>query len=59
MKHTQLVVSQTDFGDVYYFDYTKFDNGKCPIYIMFPFTECKFYTTNFYEFLYKRIKDYL
>lgn len=59
MKNTQLVVSQIDFGDVYYFDYTKFDNGECPIYIMFPSAECKFYAINFYEFLYKRIKDYL
>ncbi|SCC34990.1 SMI1/KNR4 family protein [Gilliamella intestini] len=59
IKKTQLVVSQTDFGDVYYFDYTKFDNEECPIYIMFPSAECKFYATNFYEFLYKRIKDYL
>ncbi|MGE9549506.1 SMI1/KNR4 family protein [Snodgrassella sp. CS2] len=59
MKNTQLVVSQTDFGDVYYFDYTKFDNWECPIYIMLPSAECKFYATNFYEFLYKRIKDYL
>jgi antitoxin YobK len=59
IKKTQLIVSQTDFGDVYYFDYTKFDNEECPIYIMFPSAECKFYATNFYEFLYKRIKDYL
>ena len=59
VNNTQLVISETDFGDMYYFDYTKLNDGECPIFIRLPSKECRIYATNFYEFLYKRIKAHL
>ncbi|WP_375682052.1 SMI1/KNR4 family protein [Bartonella sp. CE47NXGY] len=52
----QLVVSRTDFGETFYFDYTQFRDGECPIYVMYPLDNCEYYASNFYEFLCKRIK---
>ncbi|MBB4077354.1 hypothetical protein GGR08_001685 [Bartonella fuyuanensis] len=51
----QLVVSRTDFGETFYFDYTQFRDGECPIYVMYPLDNCEYYASNFYEFLCKRI----
>ncbi|ENN94821.1 SMI1/KNR4 family protein [Bartonella vinsonii] len=53
----QLVVSRTDFGETFYFDYTQFRDGECPLYVMFADEECEYYASNFYEFLCKRIKE--
>ncbi|UTO28993.1 SMI1/KNR4 family protein [Bartonella harrusi] len=53
----QLVVSRTDFGETFYFDYTQFQDGECPLYVMFADEECEYYASNFYEFLCKRIKE--
>lgn len=54
-KPLQLVVSETDFGEIYYFDYSKYQDGECPIYLTIPSGESKPYASNFYEFLCKRI----
>lgn len=51
----QLVVSRTDFGETFYFDYTQFQDGECPLYVMLPSEDCEYYASNFYEFLCKRI----
>ncbi|WP_208436684.1 SMI1/KNR4 family protein, partial [Bartonella tribocorum] len=53
----QLVVSRTDFGETFYFDYTQFQDGECPLYVMLPSEDCEYYASNFYEFLCKRIKE--
>ncbi|WP_375645111.1 SMI1/KNR4 family protein [Bartonella sp. MR100HLJHH] len=53
----QLIVSRTDFGETFYFDYTQFRDGECPLYVMLPSEDCEYYASNFYEFLCKRIKE--
>ncbi|WP_375624264.1 SMI1/KNR4 family protein [Bartonella sp. TT119HLJHH] len=53
----QLFVSSTDFGETFYFDYTQFRDGECPIYVMLSSEDCEYYASNFYEFLCKRIKE--
>ncbi|WP_019220830.1 SMI1/KNR4 family protein [Bartonella senegalensis] len=55
----QLVVSRTDFGETFYFDYTQFRDGECPLYVMLPSEDCEYYASNFYEFLCKRIKEHV
>ncbi|WP_208439756.1 SMI1/KNR4 family protein [Bartonella grahamii] len=52
----QLVVCYADFDEIFYFDYTQFWDGECPIYVMYPLDNCEYYASNFYEFLCKRIK---
>ncbi|MBB4077371.1 hypothetical protein GGR08_001702 [Bartonella fuyuanensis] len=54
----QLVVSRTDFGETFYFDYTQFQDGECPLYVKIPSGASHYYASNFYEFLCKRIKDH-
>ncbi|EJF74828.1 hypothetical protein MCO_01825, partial [Bartonella sp. DB5-6] len=52
----QLLVCDADFGETFYFDYTQFRDGECPLYIRLPSEDCEYYASNFYEFLCKRIK---
>ncbi|WP_254472595.1 SMI1/KNR4 family protein [Bartonella sp. B1098] len=54
----QLVVSRTDFGETFYFDYSQFQDGECPLYVRIPSGESHYYASNFYEFLCKRIKEH-
>ncbi|WP_330168717.1 SMI1/KNR4 family protein [Bartonella grahamii] len=54
----QLVISTTDFGETFYFDYTQFQDGECPLYLKFPSSDPQYYASNFYEFLCKRIMEY-
>ncbi len=54
----QLVVCDADFGETFYFDYTQFRDGECPLYLKFPLDDPQYYASNFYEFLCKRIKEY-
>ncbi|GAA5101801.1 SMI1/KNR4 family protein [Bartonella acomydis] len=54
----QLAVSRTDFGETFYFDYSQFRDGECPLYVRIPSGESHYYASNFYEFLCKRIKEY-
>ncbi|WP_375607373.1 MULTISPECIES: SMI1/KNR4 family protein [unclassified Bartonella] len=58
-KPQQLVVSRTDFGETFYFDYSQFQDGECPLYLKFPPSDPQYYASNFYEFLCKRITDNL
>ncbi|WP_375656287.1 SMI1/KNR4 family protein [Bartonella sp. MR63HLJHH] len=55
----QLIVSRTDFGETFFFDYSQFQNGECPLYLRFPPSDPQYYASNFYEFLCKRIRDNL
>ncbi|WP_375673724.1 SMI1/KNR4 family protein [Bartonella sp. TS82HLJMH] len=52
----QLIVCDAAFGETFYFDYTQFRDGECPLYVMLPSEDCEYYASNFYEFLCKRIK---
>ncbi|WP_375685590.1 SMI1/KNR4 family protein [Bartonella sp. TT110JLCBS] len=55
----QLIVSRTDFGETFFFDYSQFQNGECALYFDFPPKDPQYYASNFYEFLCKRITDNL
>ncbi|WP_019219049.1 SMI1/KNR4 family protein [Bartonella florencae] len=57
-KPEQLVVSRTDFGETFYFDYTQFNDGECPLYFEVISGDPLYYASNFYEFLCKKIKDH-
>jgi hypothetical protein len=56
LDDSKLVVGETDFGEVFFFDYRYFKNGECPIYLRLPSGEHVLYAENFYEFLGKRIE---
>ncbi|PIT67789.1 SMI1/KNR4 family protein [Bartonella tribocorum] len=51
----QLIVCDADFGETFYFDYTQFRDGECPLYLKYTSEDCEYYASNFYEFLCKRI----
>ncbi|WP_375678118.1 SMI1/KNR4 family protein [Bartonella sp. AP72JLCBS] len=53
----QLIVCDAAFGETFYFDYTQFRDGECPIYVMLSSEDSEYYASNFYEFLCKRIKE--
>ncbi|WP_375638561.1 MULTISPECIES: SMI1/KNR4 family protein [unclassified Bartonella] len=55
----QLVICTTDFGETFYFDYTQFRDGECPLYLKYTSEDSEYYASNFYEFLCKRIKEYV
>lgn len=59
MPDRSLVVSRTDLGEVFYFDYTRRDGEEAPIRLRIPSGESVHYASNFYEFLVKRISSYL
>ncbi len=51
----ELVVSETDFGEVFVFDCSNFIDGECPIYLRAASGSYVNYAADFFEFLYKRI----
>ncbi|WP_409361099.1 SMI1/KNR4 family protein [Bartonella heixiaziensis] len=57
-KPNQLAVNRTDFGETFYFDYSQFRDGECPLYVKIPSGASHYYASNFYEFLCKRIKEH-
>lgn len=50
-----LVVSETDFGEVFFFDFSTYKDGECSIKVRIPSGRALHYAENFYEFLCKRI----
>lgn len=52
----KLVVCETDLGEVFFFNYAKFDEDECPIYLLLPSGDYLPYAKDFYEFLVKRIQ---
>ncbi|WP_273724525.1 SMI1/KNR4 family protein [Bartonella sp. AU18XJBT] len=54
----QLIVCEADFDETFYFDYTQFQDGECPLYVEIPSGASHYYASNFYEFLCKRIKEH-
>lgn len=56
----QLVVLTSDFAEIFYFDYSEYDGNECPIYLKIGVDgKPRHYANDFYEFLYKRINEYL
>ncbi len=55
----KLIVSETDMGEVFFFDYSKFKDGECPVRLRLPSGENVDYASDFYEFLYKRISAHI
>ncbi|MBC3346502.1 SMI1/KNR4 family protein [Pseudomonas sp. SWRI196] len=51
----KLVVSESDLGEVFFFDYSRFQDGECPVRVRIPSGENINYAVDFFEFLYKRV----
>lgn len=56
LDDSKLVICETDFGEVFFFDYKSSNETEPAIYVRLPSGECKSYANNFYEFLAKRIE---
>ena len=52
----KIIVHETDFGEIFFFNYSKLDCGECPIFLRLPSGDEIIYANNFYEFLKKRIE---
>lgn len=55
LDDSKLVVSETDLGEVFFFDYGQIKDDECPIYLRLPSGEFQAYAVDFYDFLCKRI----
>ena len=55
----KVVISETDLGEVFFFDYDTYNGEECQIFIRIPSGQNLLYANNFYEFLAKRIKAFL
>ncbi|MBC7950761.1 MAG: SMI1/KNR4 family protein [Rhodospirillaceae bacterium] len=55
----KIVVSETDYGEVFFFDSTGLVGGEYPIKLRLPSGKVLEYAADFYEFLYKRVHAYL
>ncbi len=53
----EIEITSTDFGERFFFNYNEQQRSECPIYLRIGSGEPEFYAANFYEFLYKRIKE--
>lgn len=54
-----LVVSRTDLGEVFFFDYDGCAGSEVPVRLRLPSGENVAYAADFFEFLVKRIASYL
>ncbi|RRU22267.1 SMI1/KNR4 family protein [Stenotrophomonas sp. 278] len=59
MHPSQLVVSRTDLGEVFFFDYSDAAAGEVPIKLLLPSGQAMEYASDFYEFICKRIRSYI
>lgn len=55
LAESKLVVSATDFGEIFFFDYDAFRHGECPVDLRLPSGEQVRYAEDFHDFLRKRI----
>lgn len=55
LDDSKLVISETDLGEVFFFDYSRWYDGECPIFLRLPSSEFVYYADDFYDFLCKRI----
>jgi hypothetical protein len=53
----RIFVCRTDFGEQFFFDYSRFKDGECPICLILPSGEIIDFAPDFYGFLYKKIMD--
>ncbi|WP_080397447.1 SMI1/KNR4 family protein [Pseudomonas syringae] len=51
----KLVISKTDLGEVFFFNYDTYKDNECHIFLRIPSGAAIFYAENFYEYLSKRI----
>ena len=51
----KLVISETDFGEVFFFDCSCFNGGEYPVMLRLASGDYVNYAHDFFEFLYKRI----
>lgn len=51
----KLVISETDLGEVFFFDCSQFGDGEYPIYLRLASGDAMYYAKDFYEFLCKRV----
>lgn len=54
----KIEIMTTNFGELYYFDYTQFQNGECPIYLSHSWENPQLFARDFYEFLFKITQMY-
>lgn len=59
IDNQKLVVSETDMGEVFFFDCLEFKNGEAPVRLRIPSGVNVHYASDFYEFLYKRISAHI
>jgi antitoxin YobK len=59
LEDWQLTISETDLGEVFFFDYSQFRDGECPIRLRIPSGDCVSYADDFYGFLYQRIAAHI
>lgn len=59
MAENKIVVSETDYGEIYFFNYLSRSDVECPVYLRLPSGDEVLYSANFFEFLYKRIKAHI
>jgi len=55
---SKLMISKNDLDESFYFDYSRFEGGECPICLLLPSGEFVDYAQDFYDFLERRIKAY-
>ncbi|MBD9634380.1 MULTISPECIES: SMI1/KNR4 family protein [Pseudomonadaceae] len=55
VDNSRLVISETDLGEVFFFDLNSYEGGEYSIKVRIPSGEFLNYAGNFYEFLCKRI----
>lgn len=55
LDDSKLAISETDLGEVFFFDYSQWLGGECPICLRLPSGEFVHYANDFYDFLCKRV----
>ncbi|WP_116818167.1 SMI1/KNR4 family protein [Pseudomonas syringae] len=51
----KVVISKTDLGEVFFFNYNTYKDNECQIFLRIPSGAAVLYAENFYEYLAKRI----
>ncbi|OUM07277.1 hypothetical protein BW686_12795 [Pseudomonas syringae] len=51
----KVVISKTDLGEIFFFNYDTYKNNECQIFLKIPSGKTILYAENFYEYLAKRI----
>jgi len=54
-----VTISETDLGETFFFDFSKYEENECPIYLRLPSGTAIKYSSDFYGYLKKRIEAYM